>query len=326
MLLNKIISLDIQPFNAIWCMNCNDQMLVSVLQFYKINLINYFLNYIHYYNFIKNKNIAIGAGIIKRCETYKLLNECGIIQYEEYFNDNNQYKIKEYINTGCPLIAFIDCYYEPLRNDAYMKKHYNHAIIIYGYNDIECNFNIIEHEYYNSKKYLKTIISYNDFKLCQLGYYELNNFDYKTCSFIGFERNIFIKTDEKFIKEQYYEFLNEQKEVFYSSLTNLEYFMDEFEKLKDNLLLDNSEYIVTHLGGLINTKIFDLYKNDIYMHINNESLNNNRRILNYWNIFRGLTEKMNLKQQYNVMYHKKCIDLLRDIYELESLEISKCIG
>ena len=79
-------------------------------------------------------------------------------------------KIKRSINKDCPVITYVDCYYESLRKDSYKKIHLTHNLLITGYDDDKMMFHVLEHNYEDDLYYKEQDIPYYEVIDASVGY------------------------------------------------------------------------------------------------------------------------------------------------------------
>ncbi|MHB1485867.1 MAG: cysteine peptidase family C39 domain-containing protein [Saccharofermentanales bacterium] len=83
-------------------------------------------------------------------------------------------QIKSFIDEGRPVMLFIDCFYEPIRFDAFKQNHWTHILPLYGYDDDRRVFKILEHKYATGFTYGEFELDYDDAVLCNEGFIKNN--------------------------------------------------------------------------------------------------------------------------------------------------------
>lgn len=167
----KIIK-DIIPFNDFFYKDCYYNSLFSILHHYKCDIIDFLINEIALYARSED-NVLQGVVTYHSILTLKeILKKNNILVFEGYGHEGIVGKIRESIDNGMPIIIKVDCYNESIREELYHKGHLDHSLLIYGYNDIERKFCIIEHSDKNNLNYSYKLISYDDTVEANKGYLE----------------------------------------------------------------------------------------------------------------------------------------------------------
>lgn len=252
---------NIEPFNNIFYKLCFNSSFFPVAYFLNKNEMPILINDVTAYSYDKDGWSGFSVDYIAHKHFLDLL-ENERIKYE---NRNTDESLTENvcgsIDRGRPVILWVDCFFDPLRRDTYLKKHLPHTILVYGYNKEEKLFNVIEHKYRYSLSYTKSVIKFSDLNNCYEGQevnlgkcgipkYEGCN---KECGYqhssdykkkCGFLRLANLESREAF--NGYYEFYNDTNEQMPSKreITNLE--------LYSNNLLNNRERIIKGIDSFNN--------------------------------------------------------------------------
>lgn len=284
---NKIIE-DIEPFNEIHFYDCILHAIFPVINHFNRHIYPFLFK--SKYRFDLNGSIYIDS--LEREKIRNILNDMGIVECGKRISENIVSDIKQAINLNRPTIINLDCFYESIRDDAYMKNHYPHFFLIYGFDDNTNKFNIIEHKYKDSFIYAKRLIDYNDIvssynsgieylKLQNYGdtfneYYVMSDFDYK-------------KDNDSYFME-YLDYLNCNKEIFENNLKEFKNNIPEFINCITNY--DNLENVIDQLNNIIQEKnkekyiLITLFQDFKELNILVE------KIINEWIIIRGIIAKM----------------------------------
>ena len=57
------------------------------------------------------------------------------------------HEILKALRSQRPVIIRVDCYYESLRKDMYLRTHWPHSLLIYGFDLEQQMFHVIEHDH-----------------------------------------------------------------------------------------------------------------------------------------------------------------------------------
>lgn len=170
---NTVMIEGIEPFNDMFFESCFYNSMFAIIKYYNIDISelikHYNMDYLYQNNDDMLKITASGDWDI---ELKELLGDRGVFYTGTNKCDNIVYKIKTAISREKPVILWIDCYYESYRKDKYKKEHFPHTITVYGYNDDNKTFNIIEHDRADNVTYDKIEISFSEMEDCYNGFLE----------------------------------------------------------------------------------------------------------------------------------------------------------
>ncbi|WP_162160548.1 BtrH N-terminal domain-containing protein, partial [Paenibacillus gorillae] len=77
----------------------------------------------------------------------KICKDLGVFYQVEFTADDILGSINSALKKNRPVIVWVDCYYESIRKDTYLKEHRPHTLLIYGYDENEKNYTILEHDH-----------------------------------------------------------------------------------------------------------------------------------------------------------------------------------
>ena len=100
----------------------------------------------------------------------ELLLEEGIAVKTQDLSEDIVKDLTSSISNGNPAVIWIDCYYEPIRTDMYLKEHWAHMLLVYGFNEQEQTFDILEQKNREALLYERRTISYVDIVSSYNGY------------------------------------------------------------------------------------------------------------------------------------------------------------
>lgn len=244
----------ITPFNEIFCKSCLYNIFFSAISHFDIKPFWFISNEIFYYS-IENDKL-----VMKEIEntSNRLLTNYGIEVSVLDTESNIINTIKTSVSNNNPVIAAVDTFYIPSRKDTYLSDHTPHYILIFGYDDKQQLFDIVEHDRFYDLKYEKTKLHYQDFFNSYYSYFK----------WFGIPRILTIsqvnKCPEYTLEEVRNEYINFYIENFeqilhgYDSLDAfLKYFMTSTEN--ETVFWDNIENIISCIDICINRKFSDSY-------------------------------------------------------------------
>ncbi len=318
---SKIIK-NIEPYNEIFFKSCFYNSLFPILRSYGKDEVTVLLNDVILYKFYENDtkfNLGITYLPVKPVED--IINEIGLrIETDERKLNLIEGIIEAIDKKGC-VVIWVDCYYLPYRKDTYMKIHWKHTLLIYGYDKKNKNFNIIEHTHRDNLNYRKQIVSFDELISGYEGFIKSYN---ELPTYYEFYLNK--KQDDSVVEL-------EDRQKLKTFLSNIEYqedkyidqlkliltFAERFKLLINNgiQLQQNFEFILNGLNDIINAKQVEYYKITKLFDSEAEVINILQNILVKWQIIRSVIVKCIYTSQYNEKAFESVINNLEVVYELE---------
>lgn len=255
---------DISPWNELYFKNCYYSSLFPVLLHFKKSITPVILNDVFVYSFDQEKHNVdpLNSGFeLKNFEISTLKD----IYKELGFKDGAKMSadlvgsLKSSIDAGCPVMLFIDCFYEKLRQDTYNKNHCGHIILIYGYDDDAQSFNILEHDYMNGFTYDRFNMSYEEADICYKGFLEniRGNGDFSGYIEWGLTEEMcscqYSQEDEKRYISRFVDNMLSKKAEIYEGLEKLKNFADFLRGMSDSNM-QNNEFIQVMLEKIYSAK------------------------------------------------------------------------
>lgn len=154
---NKLVN--ISPFNDIFCRSCLYNVFYSSLSHFGIAPFWFFSDEIFCYSFSNN---TLHINTVENSDS-RLLPNYGIDIAKLSVHNSIIHEIKNIIDEDKPVVSAVDTFYIPSRKDTYLSDHTSHYILIFGYDDNQQTFDIVEHDYFYDLKYKKTKLHYQDF-------------------------------------------------------------------------------------------------------------------------------------------------------------------
>ncbi|MCM3443675.1 BtrH N-terminal domain-containing protein [Metabacillus halosaccharovorans] len=327
--------LDIQQFEGIRKMtgnnrdpfvNCLYTPILSVVNYFKMSSFPIIANPFFYYEHISK--IAYPTGYLRvRIEHLNdldfVLKKMGIeITYYTPSPENLLNFIRENIEYGSPILVNIDMYYQKGRKEYYLKKHDGkHAILVYGYNDINKTINFLD----DFNGYSEYVMSYEDIFVYYKGLFDYCNIsDNKNATTRVFTKSSFNNFNQKEnmlcqVKEFSLKMLNDKYRIL-NNLENLRNFQDIQHSIK------NDEAIISALTSTVQRKTSQKYqylilgKYGLYPENYKREMENSIDIIvNNWTLIRNIIAKSVYKDVYLLKTKESVIEYIEDIYEKEKL-------
>lgn len=295
----KIIE-NINPYNDIFYNNCFFSSFFPVVEHFGRNILHFLVNDIVIYSHSTKSNISnINVDYIPVKNMDMLIDEVGLHLERKIKSENVIEDIIISIEKDIPVIIWVDCFYESIRNDTYLKLHWPHSWLIFGFNKKEKVFNIIEHNHKEYLTYDKREISFEDTINCYNGFSANFQRDFGIESFIG------ISSPENYAKFEFNEanvsfystiFLSNMREKKEQVLHGLEYLRDFIDNLNkviesNELKLSNIEGLVGLFNSIVKAKQAERYRLSKVFAAYDERIELIQEIISNWNYIRNVMAK-----------------------------------
>lgn len=319
-----------EPYNEIFNGRCFYRALFSVLKHYNVDVMNLLCNNVYHYGLVHDYEDGVYFdyfGLYEKpgLEYKDLLAKSGIRMNERKNVKNIIPAIIDSVSNNKPVIIYIDCYYEPIRRDMYMKIHAVHSIAIYGYDMDTGEFLIIEHDYDNGWEFKQRTLGFEDTERCYRGYVDDGREEYS--SFFEFDNDVI--ADEKpdylsILKENY---IN-RAEYISGGIKDFEKFIPEDFINKRVQIEKQEESIIcmyyTASKILTNQKVRRFALSTAFA--NNEQIKELiGSITDCWAMFHALINKFRLSPpERRKLSFETCVDNLYNVLNYEK-QIHECI-
>jgi hypothetical protein len=338
--MDKFIIESIEPFNDILYKSCFYNAYFSILRHHNISVLPVLANDVIVYRYDKEKGLNLSWEFIHNEDIERLSDSVGIgiekkVECEDPVND-----VIDAIMLKKPVIVSIDSYYEPFRSDTYKKKHWPHSLLIYGYDDNEQLFHIIEHKNLENLAYERQTIDYIDFANAYYGYKtnfnhldilkmdtgrdfkDLNHGEENATYFAFYAKGNGCQDDNK-EKSRYVSMFARnvltRKEIIEDGLKCLPLFAEEFEKntLEEQLLSQAVQVLAPTLNNIINVKLVEKYRVNMLLGSEPELLGLIDRIIENWSRIRAGVVKYFYSMKYNQKSFENANEILKETVKLE---------
>lgn len=282
----KIIS-GIEPFNEIWYKNCFYSAFFPIIIKYAGTISPYLLNEVYTYELDSKKNL--NGKIVTLTEFPQLLDDYGILMKMEKQEEQIIDAINNNIENLIPTIIYVDCYYEEIRDDTYQKEHIPHALLIYGVDFQNKQYNVLEHSFKDSLIYQKKLITFKEIEAAYLSFCKRYMAKYNNTFFSYFQINKPIKDIENIYMKKY------KKNIF----SNYDFYIDNITKIDEyRLVLLNDFYKlniqehIDNMNKIIMFKKIELYRSQKCSYLGLENLKF-EEIIRLWGSVRAILLKFN---------------------------------
>lgn len=153
----------IEPFNDLYYRNCFYNSFFPVVKHFGGSILPYLVNDLLLY---QRSDTEGTQGYELRYEEVepqdKLFQQMNLSVHTQYAFGEIKNVLVESISRGDPVIVWVDCYEIPFRNDAYLKQHIDHTLLVYGFDERSQMFHIIEHDRRENLSYKPCLIAFDD--------------------------------------------------------------------------------------------------------------------------------------------------------------------
>jgi hypothetical protein len=276
---------NMEPFSEVFFKDCYSMAFFQVIIGNKRSIVPILLSGIDLYTYKRDSGLKIQQIMIKNEKT--ILKEIGIRKKCKKRSNDLAQDVVRSINKHKPVIIWIDRFYETIVPYFYQTIHSPHTILIYGYNENEKYFKVIEDKNSGELHYEKSTIGYNDLISC----------------YNGFLANM----QQQVNGDTYFEYTLKQKDADLNTKANL----DRLTKVFINNMLQKENTIFNSLNNI------PLFTKDIKQSITDEHLIGeyavNLRDMCWWIIQYKLSESFTNRTIFEV--HFACNKIIEEIVE-----------
>jgi len=147
------------PFNDIFYKNCIHQFKLMGILYLGKDIEHILSNDVFFYNGQETSFIFQSDAIRDESELFKRM---GIEQKEYRRTDNIFQQIENDIMDNNWSVVYIDSFYNPFQPARYQKIHEMHPWGVFGFDQEEKVFHVIDHEYETGLNYIRRIFSYDE--------------------------------------------------------------------------------------------------------------------------------------------------------------------
>lgn len=315
----------IEPFNEVFYKNCFYNSAFPVAKYYNKSVIPFLVNDILTYERKQGKGeLMLGADYYACRPVEEILEASGLTAQIKTRCEDIVSDLIYSISNGNPVITGVDCFYESIRNDMYMKNHWPHTLLVYGYDLANKTFNIIEHKFRDNLAYEKMTISFADIVNASNGYVE--NFPDHSSNFLTYEITCAEQTDASQKKDSTLSYADtfaknfrDHETVIAQSFGHLDRFIEAFSMIPQDsaLLEENAGEMLSNMNEIINAKIVEKYKIESVFSADSKIAALINEIIDKWTYIRGVIAKYVYSSVYKQKPLLTSVERLRDIRRLE---------
>ena len=254
-----------------------------------------------------------------------MLKENGMELKRYEVEDNVIQHIIDAIDSGKPVIVGVDCFYESIRPEFYLKENWPHNILVYGYDNASREMIVMEHTGINNLDYQEQRLSYLDLEYA----YHSNRIKYSRA-----ERGRYYLECSKTAGNEYAQtddllglYKENVKEHIKDIRLNIEELPRLIEYIEDNMpsdetASDNRTWIARLLDAIVEAKKAQSYLleklntvNDMGEHSPGILMD---KILKRWKYARNALYKTIYSGEYDTELMEDALKGLNDVQKLEN--------
>lgn len=320
--------LDVKEFNDIWYRSCFYNAIIPVVEYCIHRIDSYIISDFGFtYNLDPDKeNGTLTMKTLDSLDRISYIKKLGIqCETQERCVDFVP-RIKNAISNDKLVIVLVDCYYETFRVDTYHKNHWEHALLVNGFD--KNNFHIVESEFIDSVKYMQRTIEHAVLEECYNGFLD-NIYDG------GYGRTFFEfsidksldadslnKIQEQLIREHLEKFVSE----FASTKQTLDCVSQYAEMISDKETEDYFEFInksITNMNKIISSLKVNKYIIQKYFVEDDELKEVFSDIIRIFSSTRGILAKIYYTKKNRETYTNRIRDNLDKIRGLSERILEK---
>lgn len=305
---------DIEPFNDTFFKHnllrgCFYTALFTVIRFSGRSVLPFLVNEIYLYDYDENKfNLTIKNKPLKADK--EIMDSEGLRADSKLRSDDLIKDIELAVSNNRPVVAVIDCYYDPTRKDAYMKEHLAHWTLTYGFNCDEETLDIMHHVNKASLYYEKASAGYNHMVESYNGFFENmyepvkmnleNGIDFPTYYEYYFDKGSCGHAASVYLATYAYNIIL-NKCLIFDKIQELNHFIDDARKLIVNpdTLSENTDKLMSIINDIITIKRVELYTISELKQIQVETVEILDNIVKDWEFVRAMIVKYKFINIYN---------------------------
>ena len=315
---------NIEPFNEMFYRSCFYNSFFPVINHFGKSILPYLANDVPVYSEnAERADICLGVEYRSLSPVSRVLEEEGVYVETRDFRGEILKDIITALTEKKPVVVWVDCFYESIRTDLFRKQHWPHTILIYGFDERNKIFHVIEHSYRDSLSYEKRAIGFEDMFNMSRGYAR---------DLYGQVRqpavNIFYPgarghgepKDENRHLRIFRQNVLEGKDIIYNGIECLHAFNRQLGEIcgHEDVFFEDGEKLIGVLNAVLNAKEAERYKVNHLLGPEHMDINERlKEIIDNWAGMRRVLAKSIYAHAYNAGKINEAAGRLSAIYELE---------
>ncbi|GEM_PF-6574759 len=315
---------NIEPFNDIFYKTCMYNPLLTGIYYSGGSVIPFLSNDFFTYSYNENEGFKLNGENIQAIPEFELIKDMGIsidniLNSENYIED-----IKAAIDNEIPVFVPIDRYYwsdSSVNSGTYNIRHFPHYFLVFGYNDLENTFKVIDVAE-NGSGCFKYAINCNELIECYNGYCKFLRDDFKM---FKIHPNSCYSNNSDFMNISKYALtyknnFNEKKVETLSGLQNIKKAIDFYQSSHSDtslILKEDQRSISMPFAFIERAKKVQMYQVYTFFGHKQQIFEPLKAIIDNLNVIKGLLLKIVITQTYSEKSINAVVNKLDQIYQLE---------
>lgn len=260
---SPLVKWKLKGFNEVFMGDCFYQSIVHVVDGFRSNINILFANLLSVYHYEEAGNIfKIRNKTIQAVDLFSLLKNIGIHVHKKNNIEGAGEVIKKNIVNGKLVVINLDCYYLSGKKEMYNEMHWSHSVAVYGFDDVNKIFKIIDNGDVFSLNYDEKEISYEELIRANHGYIQHFNGMKDEGSLFIFDKVMDLTVNEEEVKRCAIENYILHKESIVESMSNFANYKREFTLLLNQAdkVVDNADELYFLFNEILSAKKIELYK------------------------------------------------------------------
>ncbi|RJE89656.1 polyketide synthase [Paenibacillus sp. 1011MAR3C5] len=169
---DRVILPHMEPFNDLYYRNCFYNSLFPAVRHFGGSIMPFLLNDLIVFDRPGSSGRPFGIDYVSVLPLDELFQLQGLNIITRHDHEHILSETIESLRSGKPVIVWVDSYYEPIRKDTYGKRHVDHTLLIFGFDEELRQFHIMEHDRQENLSYAARTIEYEDLVRSALGFAE----------------------------------------------------------------------------------------------------------------------------------------------------------
>ncbi|WP_165861232.1 beta-ketoacyl synthase N-terminal-like domain-containing protein [Paenibacillus paeoniae] len=166
----RVILPHMEPFNDLYYRNCFYNSLFPAVRHFGRSILPFLLNDLIVFSHPGSSGRPFGIDYVSILPIEELFRQQGLHISMRNDHEHILSETMEALRAEKPVIVWVDSYYEPIRKDTYGKRHVDHTLLVFGFDDELRQFHIMEHDRQENLSYAARTIEYEDLVRSSMGF------------------------------------------------------------------------------------------------------------------------------------------------------------
>lgn len=311
---------DIQPFNEVYYKDCFFNAFFAIARYFGKETDPFFANDTAVFTAYDGEDpLKLDMEYVPSKPMIGLAEEHGIVMQATVVCSDIVRELKWAVACGKPAVVRVDCFYESARQDTYQKKHWPHTLLVFGYNDDEEAFDIMEHSDINNLDYRPRTIRYAELQACYSGLLEHFQVGEDYPTFFEFSLKDGGQQPPGAVSLAYAQNVLAHKELIMERLEGVRLFGDALgHAVTDEArLAETVNLLVLSVHNVLKAKYVEGYRNRLLFKESGMAPDTLQEIVQSWKLIKNVLDKYLLTRRYKEASFLSVTEAVRLLYDLE---------